>query len=130
VSKLFLLFGFNPPKSALYRRPWRLHSWIDHGWRHQLVNYLEITELEVFALLQDLIGEIGVGPDAVSVYLAMTYASLPGRKTAGLLDNEGDGHAEPYIHNFPDGNASIARLLVRKMIPKIRTYMSKLFITR
>src|SRR5258708_10465883 len=24
---------------------------------------------------------------------------------------------EPYIHHFPDGNASIARLLVRKLIP-------------
>ncbi|MGE3692696.1 MAG: NAD(P)-binding protein, partial [Novosphingobium sp.] len=26
---------------------------------------------------------------------------------------------EPYIHHFPDGNASIARLLVRKLIPGI-----------
>ena len=24
---------------------------------------------------------------------------------------------EPYIHHFPDGNASIARLLVRSLIP-------------
>ena len=29
-------------------------------------------------------------------------------------------HAEePYIYHFPDGNASIARLLVRKLIPGI-----------
>jgi len=27
--------------------------------------------------------------------------------------------SEPYIHHFPDGNASIARLLVRKLIPGI-----------
>lgn len=26
---------------------------------------------------------------------------------------------EPYIHHFPDGNASIARLLVRKLIPAV-----------
>ena len=26
---------------------------------------------------------------------------------------------EPYIYHFPDGNASIARLLVRKLIPGI-----------
>ena len=25
----------------------------------------------------------------------------------------------PYIHHFPDGNASVARLLVRKMIPNV-----------
>ena len=24
---------------------------------------------------------------------------------------------EPYIHHFPDGNATVARMLVRKMIP-------------
>ncbi len=33
----------------------------------------------------------------------------------GYLYEEGD----PYIHHFPDGNASIARLLVRKMIPGV-----------
>lgn len=33
----------------------------------------------------------------------------------GYLFDEGD----PYIHHFPDGNASIARLLVRKMIPGV-----------
>ena len=33
----------------------------------------------------------------------------------GYLYDEG----APYIHHFPDGNASIARLLVRKMIPGV-----------
>ena len=28
-------------------------------------------------------------------------------------------HEEPYIHHFPDGNASVARLLVRDMIPQV-----------
>ncbi|HEX9139975.1 MAG TPA: NAD(P)-binding protein [Steroidobacteraceae bacterium] len=28
---------------------------------------------------------------------------------------------EPYIHHFPDGNASIARLLVRRLIPDVAT---------
>ena len=26
---------------------------------------------------------------------------------------------EPYIYHFPDGNASIARLLVRRLIPDV-----------
>ncbi len=26
---------------------------------------------------------------------------------------------DPYVHHFPDGNASLARLLVRKMIPNV-----------
>jgi spermidine dehydrogenase len=35
----------------------------------------------------------------------------------GLPHPEQEG--EPYIHHFPDGNASIARLLVREMIPGV-----------
>jgi spermidine dehydrogenase len=38
----------------------------------------------------------------------------------GLGRTSGDrfwGADEPYIHHFPDGNASIARLLVRKLVP-------------
>ncbi|MDH3710373.1 MAG: FAD-dependent oxidoreductase [Cyclobacteriaceae bacterium] len=27
--------------------------------------------------------------------------------------------ADPYIHHFPDGNATIARMLVKRMIPKV-----------
>ena len=33
------------------------------------------------------------------------------------LGDEEPGKEEPYIFHFPDGNASIARLLVRSMIP-------------
>ncbi|HEC62750.1 MAG TPA: NAD(P)/FAD-dependent oxidoreductase [bacterium] len=36
-------------------------------------------------------------------------------KTHGHIMVEED----PYIHHFPDGNASVARLLVRKMIPNV-----------
>jgi spermidine dehydrogenase len=36
-------------------------------------------------------------------------------ESEGYLYDEGT----PYIHHFPDGNASIARLLVRKMIPGV-----------
>jgi spermidine dehydrogenase len=39
---------------------------------------------------------------------------MPGRSAAGLPARE---PYERYIHHFPDGNASIARLLVRGMIP-------------
>jgi len=43
-------------------------------------------------------------------YHAMTYAGFSG---LGLEDVEEE---EPYIFHFPDGNASIARLLVRSLI--------------
>jgi spermidine dehydrogenase len=37
---------------------------------------------------------------------------------AGYFDREADQN-EPYIFHFPDGNASVARLLVRKLIPAV-----------
>jgi len=46
----------------------------------------------------------------------MDYMSLPGGKATGIPAYEDD---EPYIHHFPDGNASVARLLVRSMIPAV-----------
>ncbi len=63
-----------------------------------------------------------VGIDAVSTlacyrnpddYGACLYAGFEGMHLGG--DEE---KAEPYIFHFPDGNASIARLLVRSLIPE------------
>jgi len=62
----------------------------------------------------------GVGIDAVSAlgcfespddYESFTYAGFDG---LGFGEPEKE---EPYIFHFPDGNASIARLLVRALIP-------------
>ena len=46
----------------------------------------------------------------------MWGAGLPGWDAAGLPDVEPD---EPYIHHYPDGNAAVARQLVRRMIPEV-----------
>ncbi len=46
------------------------------------------------------------------------YAGYPG--FAGLELEEDDSAAEePYIYHFPDGNAGVARLLVRDLIPAV-----------
>lgn len=61
-----------------------------------------------------------VGIDAVSAYDCAQYGfpgftgmELPKRRHAG----EDEEEEEPYIFHFPDGNASIARLLVRSLVP-------------
>ncbi|MFC3874339.1 NAD(P)-binding protein [Neisseria musculi] len=54
--------------------------------------------------------------NAVSVQEALE-AGYPGVQNLGLEAEEGE--EEPYIYHFPDGNASIARILVRKLIPGI-----------
>jgi spermidine dehydrogenase len=66
----------------------------------------------------------GVGIDAVSAYtcfhLRDDYGGVdyPGARGLGLpeLLNAGE-HDEPYIFHFPDGNASLARLLVGRLLP-------------
>ena len=81
-----------------------------------LTKHLNITEPEVFKVLQDLHIDSGVGIDSVNTISAMSYGGLPGWSAAGLPEQEPD---EPYIHHFPDGNASIARQLVRDLIPEV-----------
>jgi len=84
------------------------------SYRDFLYKHLKIRESEVFQVLQDLRGDAGVGIEAASAWSCLDTGSLPGWKAAGLPAPE---PYERYIHHFPDGNASIARPLVREMIP-------------
>jgi spermidine dehydrogenase len=63
----------------------------------------------------------GVGVDAVSAYDCALYY-YPGFKGMTLpkrhRDDDQEEH-EPYIFHFPDGNASIARMLVRSLVPGV-----------
>lgn len=56
-----------------------------------------------------------VGWEACSALWA-TYSYFPGTWELGVA--EYDGEEEPYIHHFPDGNASVARALVRDLLPE------------
>lgn len=64
---------------------------------------------------------LALGIDAVAAYDAYELG-YPG---FDAMDLEPPGDAaraeldEPYIHHFPDGNASIARLLVRSLVPAV-----------
>lgn len=86
------------------------------SYREFLERHLDIHEPEVFAILQDLTTDYGVGIEAAHAGGAFDYLGMPGTKAAGIPDYEED---EPYIHHFPDGNASVARMLVRNMIPDV-----------
>ena len=60
-----------------------------------------------------------VGIDAVSANdcRLMGFPGFLGMEVAASPKAADEGEAEPYIFHFPDGNASIARLLVRALIP-------------
>jgi spermidine dehydrogenase len=64
-----------------------------------------------------------VGIDAVPAYECYQAGddygaiSYPGFEGLNLGDPEHARQSEPYIFHFPDGNASIARMLVRRLVP-------------
>lgn len=59
-----------------------------------------------------------LGCDAVPAYGAMEIG-YPGFAGLGLKHEQSAELTEPYIYHFPDGNASIARLLVRGLVPGV-----------
>jgi spermidine dehydrogenase len=67
------------------------------------------------------LGLMAMGPDVLPALDAMgsQYTGFDGLGLGHLNNPEAAGFDEPYIYHFPDGNASIARLLVRSMIPTV-----------
>lgn len=87
------------------------------SYRDFLIHHIGVTEQEVFDFLQDQTADIGLGIEATDTYLAMTYAGMPGWAATGI-----ETHKEEDLtgfHMFPDGNASLTRLMVRSLIPDV-----------
>jgi spermidine dehydrogenase len=87
-----------------------------HSYRDFIAKQMGVTEADVFKLLQDLSLDNTVGIDAATAGSSMDYSGLPGWGGTGL---ERESGTEPYIYHFPDGNAGIARMLVRHLIPGV-----------
>jgi spermidine dehydrogenase len=62
------------------------------------------------------LGFFGLGCDAVPALNVRSFG-YPGFSGLGLPADDHPEWKEPYIYHFPDGNASLARLLVRKLVP-------------
>lgn len=81
-----------------------------------LSQYADVPE-SVLGILQDtFLVMSAVGWEADSALNAASY-DFPGTRHLGVQDVESDAKDEPYIFHFPDGNASVARSLVRDLIP-------------
>ena len=61
-----------------------------------------------------------IGTDAVPARDAFD-TGYPGFEGVGVARDEDavEEMEEPYIHHFPDGNASLARLMVRRLVPGV-----------
>ncbi len=84
------------------------------SYRDFLRNYAKVDSQVVQYFQQRTHSGWGVGIDAIP---AASGAWLGGLQGLGLPAPPND--SDPYIFHFPDGNASIARLLVRSMIPSV-----------
>ena len=85
-------------------------------------SYLEFLEKyagmpqSVMGILQDtFLVMTSVGWEADSALKAAAYY-FPGTWELGVQEDHGE--EEPYIFHFPDGNAGVARSLVRDLIPQ------------
>ena len=90
---------------------------IKTSYKDYLLQYVKVHP-DVIKIFQSAPhGLYGVGIDAVSAWdcHGMDYPGFRGiqlERHTGTPENE-----EPYIFHFPDGNASVARLLVRSLVP-------------
>jgi len=78
------------------------------GCNEEIANCFQGRTLDFFAL----------GCDAVPASQAR-YAGYPGFDGLGLPPPDNPEKDDPYIYHFPDGNASLARLLVRSLVPAV-----------
>ena len=94
------------------------------SYQDYLVNFAKVTP-DVVPFFSGRFHRLAtVGADALSAFEAWSYFEMPGFQGLGLKQPEEEHRfkhnpKEPHdIFHFPDGNASIARLLVRAMIPE------------
>lgn len=87
------------------------------SYRQFLERHMGVTRDEVFRVFQNLCVDSCVGIEAAPATTAIGYNGLPGWQVTGLEAEE----ADPYIAHFPSGNAGVARLLIRSLVPTIAT---------
>ncbi|MBT6035742.1 MAG: NAD(P)-binding protein [Kordiimonadaceae bacterium] len=81
-----------------------------------LLNYAKVDQQVVELYRRWGMSKWCVGSEEIPARRMVGYDSgVPGLKHT--LVKEGGSSGDPYIHHFPDGNASVARLMVRSMIP-------------
>ena len=92
-------------------------------------NHFGITDPLIFEIVRSIPNDLASSGTDVMTAMEATRQGAPGfpqDKMAALFgekrrsrDDREESKEDPYIHHFPDGNGSIARLLVRKLIPGV-----------
>ncbi len=112
TSERDLLPGLSRDEKEALLEKTSYRDWLTRHWRldQRAADTLQGRSLDFFA----------VGIDAVPALDAFN-TGYPGFAGLGLARDEEAAMEmdEPYIYHFPDGNASLARLLVRRLIPGV-----------
>ncbi|MCC6775191.1 MAG: NAD(P)/FAD-dependent oxidoreductase [Hyphomicrobiales bacterium] len=86
------------------------------SYRDYLMHHCGLSEEAANCFQGRTLGFFGLGCDAVPAADARDLG-YPGFHALGLSAELAE--REPYIYHFPDGNASLARLLVRALVPDV-----------
>src|SRR5215471_4359794 len=86
------------------------------SYRDYLINICGCSEEVANCFQGRPLGFFGLGCDAVPAADVAEFG-YPGFAGLGLAAERAAERKEPYIYHFPDGNAAIARLLVRALVP-------------
>jgi spermidine dehydrogenase len=122
ASKRQLIALFAARRDVLAGRPVREKAaLLDRtSYRDFLTRYWGLSSSAADTFLNRSMDYYASGIDAVPASWARS-TGYPGFAGLGLpADTEAEAEMnDPYIHHFPDGNASLARLLVRALIPGV-----------
>ncbi len=88
------------------------------SYRAYLTRFCGLSDEAANCLQGRTLGFFGLGADGVPAADARDLG-YPGFAGLGLPGDANAAWKEPYIYHFPDGNAAIARLLVRSLIPGV-----------
>jgi spermidine dehydrogenase len=88
------------------------------SYRDYLIKLCDCSEEVANCFQGRPLGFFGLGCDAVPAFELRSFG-YPGFAGLGLPSDDHPEWSEPYIYHFPDGNASLARLLVRALVPDV-----------
>lgn len=126
-----------PPKAAAYFKSAQGKArFFGQNYVQYLKAVYQIEDPALIALLSmPLAEDSALGGTAVSLPTAVTGGLLglpPASSFQHWLDDDhdknendaGEDDSGDYVHHFPDGNATIARLLVRQLIPAVAQFQT------
>ncbi len=118
TALLQLMEGDSPLTPSDWSQQQRIDTLRKTSFHDFLTQYAQLPREAIDVFRDNMKGIWGVGWESLSTLEAIRLG-MPGAERLGVTAEELDLHdEEPYIFHFPDGNAGVARALVRYLIPR------------